>query len=377
MKIAFVTNICSHYRVKTFEELAKHHTIDYIFFSAGEEWYWQRQHGISKGEFHNEYLKGFHIGNTRITPTLPWKLWTGHYDVYIKCINGRFALPITFIVSKLRAKPFILWTGIWTRINTPMHRLFFPITRYIYKKADAIVVYGEHVKRYLISEGVAAEKVFVTKHAIDNQVYQKKISQQDQVALRESLGLAIDQKVILYLGRLEKSKGSRYLIEAFSKVSNDNSVLVIVGTGRETANIQSLVSQHNLQERVHFTDYVPTDQTMAFYSIARVFVLPSISVEHGKEPWGLVINEAFNQSVPVVATDAVGAVAGGLVEDQVNGLIVPEKDSQAMADALKILLENDELHQQMGCSAFQKINEWGNEEMIQGFLEAIRYVTRK
>ena len=54
MKIAFVTNMCPHYRVKTFETLANYHNVEYYFFSMGDEWYWQQQNGVQAGAFHHE-----------------------------------------------------------------------------------------------------------------------------------------------------------------------------------------------------------------------------------------------------------------------------------------------------------------------------------
>ncbi len=66
-----------------------------------------------------------------------------------------------------------------------------------------------------------------------------------------------------------------------------------------------------------------------------VLVLPSIPDATFREPWGLVVNEAMNQGLAVIATDAVGAAAGGLVRDGRNGLVVPAGDSaRARAGAL-------------------------------------------
>lgn len=152
LKIAFITHYCTHYRVKTYETLARLADVTYFFFSAGREWYWDRSHGIKRGEFNHEYLPGFQLGRTRIAPSLPWKLLCGHYDAYVKCINGKFALPVTYIVARLRGKPFVLWTGLWIRLGTRTHRLIWPITRYIYQHADAIVTYGTHVAEFLERE---------------------------------------------------------------------------------------------------------------------------------------------------------------------------------------------------------------------------------
>jgi glycosyltransferase involved in cell wall biosynthesis len=77
------------------------------------------------------------------------------------------------------------------------------------------------------------------------------------------------------------------------------------------------------------------------YAASDVLVLPSIATRTFREPWGLVVNEAMNRGLAVIATDAVGAAAGGLVRDGHNGLIVPAGDSAALAGSLMHLAEND------------------------------------
>ena len=377
MKIAFVTNICPHYRVKTFETLVRYYNVNYYFFSAGDEWYWQRQHGVKAGNFHYEYLPGFRLGHARVTPTLPWKLWRGNYDVYIKCINGRFALPMTYLIARLKRKPFILWTGIWMRLQTPFHRLAWPLTRYIYHHADAIVVYGEHVKRYLINEGVPAERIFIAAHAVDNEAYNQTVPEEDKLALLRQLGISSDQKVVLYLGRLVEEKGVPYLIEAFASLQREDAVLVIVGTGPEKERLEYLVSERGITNQVRFAGYVPPEKTLPYYAIAWVFGFPSITTPYFKEPWGLVVNEAFNQGVPVIATEAVGAAAGGLVQDGVNGFVVPERDSTALAQVLQRILDDADLRERLSRNARQIIADWDNERMVLGFRQAIEYVTTK
>ncbi len=230
-KIAFITNFCSHYRRKTFEVFSAYFPTEFFFYSAGDEWYWQQQHGTKSGNFQYQYLPGFRLGQTRITLTLPWKLLKGDYGIYIKCINGKFALPITFLLARLQRKPFILWTGIWMRLTTRTHRLIFPFTHYIYQHSDAIVTYGEHVKQYLISEGVPAKKIFTTTHAVDNEMYQKLVPVETLKEIREKHNIGPKDKIILYLGRLEESKGVEYLVKAFSKINLPDTILIIAGNG--------------------------------------------------------------------------------------------------------------------------------------------------
>ncbi len=76
------------------------------------------------------------------------------------------------------------------------------------------------------------------------------------------------------------------------------------------------------------------------YAAATAVTLPSIPTPRFREPWGLVCNEALHQATPVVATDAVGAVAGGLVRDGETGLVVPADDAPALAVALGRLLDD-------------------------------------
>jgi glycosyltransferase involved in cell wall biosynthesis len=375
LRVAFVTNICAHYRVKTFEALARYHDVDYYFFSAGEEWYWQREHGVQVGEFECQYLPGVRLGGTRFVPTLAYELWRGGYDAYIKCINGRFALPITFLVARLRRKPFVLWTGIWMKLNTPAHRIFYPLTRYIYRHADAIVVYGEHTKRFLIGEGVAPERISVAAHAVDNNAYNREVSEEEKAALCQQLDLTASQRTVLFLGRLEEVKGLPYLLQAFSSLPLDGSVLVLAGTGSKQQEMEALAQELGIAERVRFAGYVPSQEAVVYYSLASLLVLPSITLAKSKELWGLVVNEAMNQGVPVVVTDAVGAAAGGLVQDGVNGYVVPERDSQALAEAMQRILDDAELRQRMGRAARQSVIGWDNERMVRGFREAIDYVT--
>lgn len=377
MRISFVTNFCPHYRIKTFELLAKYIDVEYFFFSEGTEWYWQREHGVHQGDFRSVYLPGFDVGRSRVSPLLPIKLWNGDYDVYIKCIDGRFALLFSFMVARLRKKPFILWTGIWTRLNTIFHVLLFPITHYIYMNADAIVAYGDHVRRYLISEGVDGGKIFVAPHAVDNAAYINAVPLEEKEKIRASLRIEKDQKIVLYLGRLEEAKGLAYLVDAFKLLNKQDAILLIAGDGSFREELENLTRELGVENQVRFTGHIPTGKTTPYYALADVYVLPSISTKRFKEPWGLVVNEAFNQGVPVVVTDAVGSAAGGLVQNDINGFIVKEGDSAALAEAIGKILGDASLRSRLSAKALETISTWDNTHMIKGFVDAVDYVSRK
>jgi glycosyltransferase involved in cell wall biosynthesis len=90
-----------------------------------------------------------------------------------------------------------------------------------------------------------------------------------------------------------------------------------------------------------------------FYAGSDVLVMSAIAARETREPWGLVANEAMHQQLPVIATDAVGAAAGGLVRHERNGLVVPAGDPVALAGALRTLRDDPALRQRLGAAAAQ------------------------
>lgn len=172
----------------------------------------------------------------------------------------------------------------------------------------------------------------------------------EPLATRDA-GISADQHVVLYLGRLEPKKELHYLLEA---VTTPNCGI-----------------RHDPKGSL-FRLCSP-DETLPYYALAYLLVLPSITTRNGKETWGLVVNEAMNQGCPVIATDAVGAAAGGLVQDGGNGLIVPERDAEALATALQRLLDQPDLRQRMSQNSRAIMAGWDNEHMVLGFRKALEY----
>ncbi len=377
MHFLFVTNFCPHYRVKTFELLARHADVRFVFFSTGDEWYWEQRHGRQRGDFVHEYLPGFSLSRwVRVTPRLIPIIWRYDGDVIVKCITGRFALPVSLALAKLRRKPFVLWTGMWRHPRTLFHVLTYPVTRLVYAMSDAIVVYGEHVKRYLTSLGVTPEKIFVAAHAVDNAAYARAVHDEEREELRRRLDLG-ERQVVLYVGRLEPSKGLDTLLTAYKQVAAADNVLVLVGDGSLRDPLRESVRRLGLENQVVLAGYVAPTDAVAFYSLATVLVLPSVTVRAGKEPWGLVVNEAMNQGTPVIASSAVGAAMGGLVQPGRTGEIVPERNPGALATAMRRVLTDSEYRTRLRRQALLVIREWDNTRMVGGFLDAVRYAAAR
>ena len=106
------------------------------------------------------------------------------------------------------------------------------------------------------------------------------------------------------------------------------------------------------------------------YAACDVLVVPSIATRRFREPWGLVVNEAMNRRLAVIATDAVGAAAGGLVRDGRNGLVVPAGDTAALAGAIARLAGDPQLRARLGAGR-EDVRAYTHDAWAEGFSAAL------
>ncbi len=100
-------------------------------------------------------------------------------------------------------------------------------------------------------------------------------------------------------------------------------------------------------------------------------MIPSIPTRDFLEPWGLVANEAMNRSLPVIATTAVGAAAGGLVRHEETGLVVPAGDAGALAAALRRLQADPALRARLGAAGREAVAHYSHAAWAAGMSRAL------
>jgi glycosyltransferase involved in cell wall biosynthesis len=113
--------------------------------------------------------------------------------------------------------------------------------------------------------------------------------------------------------------------------------------------------------------YIPPEGLAEIYAAADCLVLPSVTTNTFREPWGLVVNEAMNQGLPIIATDAVGAAADGLAQDELSALVVMEQDAVALAGALQRLQRDPRLAKRLGQEGRRRIRSWTYPRMADHF----------
>jgi glycosyltransferase involved in cell wall biosynthesis len=289
---------------------------------------------------------------------------SGRYRAVVAGTGGRLALPGAYLGARRAGVPFVLWASLWAHPATPVHAASWPLLRHLYGAADSVVTYGPHVSAYVRERG--ARRVFEAPQAVDNAFWSGPVAD-----LRRRAPFQV-----VFTGRGAREKGLTVLGRAWraSGLQVPHAALVLVGGGRPRSRA-SAASAAPLRSggasAVHAVGVLPPLEVRNFLGSSDVCVIPSIPTLSFREPWGLVANEAMNQGLAVIATDAVGAAAGGLVRHERTGLVVPARDHVALAGAIRRLHDDPALRRRLGSAGREAVAEYTFAAWADGVLGAL------
>lgn len=283
-------------------------------------------------------------------------------------LGGRLALPGAYGAARRTGTPFVLWASLWSHPTTLAHRISRRPLRRIYRHADAIVTYGPHVSAYVAEQRGSDHNVFVAPQCVDNDHFRRPVSPEERADARARAGAARTDFLLLFVGRLEREKGIDVLMKAWGQADLRDATLAFAGDGPLRARVGASAGSVNALGHVDSTD-LP-----ALYAAADALVLPSVRTATFTEPWGLVVNEAMLQHTPVIASDSVGAAAGGLVRDGRNGLVVAQGDAAALRTAIETLANDLELRRTLGAHAHEDVQAYTPQAWVRGMQDALRAV---
>jgi glycosyltransferase involved in cell wall biosynthesis len=340
--VLFVTNHAPPFRVGAFTAL--HEREDVVFALIGGD----VRHGGGAG--HHELPFPVIRPPERAILRLAA---SGRFRAVVAGLSGRVALPAAYAGARRAGVPFVLWATIWAHPRTAAHALSYLPLKRIYRHADAIATYGPHVSAYVRSKG-AKGPIVEAPQSVDNAFWS---------AAARPVRHAPFQA--MFAGRMAGEKGVAVLLRAWrsSGLSAPTAALVLVGGGpiRARAAATGAVCE----------DAVGPEALRDRYAGSDVVVLPSIPTRDFREPWGLVANEAFNQGVPVIATDAVGAAAGGLIQHERTGLVVPAGDADALARALRRVHDDRALRERLGAAGRAAVAAYTHDAWAAGMARAL------
>jgi phosphatidylinositol alpha-1,6-mannosyltransferase len=250
--------------------------------------------------------------------------------------------PVTWILSKLaKARSFIFVHGLDLVVDNFMfQRLFVPFIR----RHDRIIANSQNTRELAVGKLCPPEKVVVVNPGC---VIPSGSSLLDADESRAKLGFQND-KIILFVGRMVKRKGlAEFLESAWPRIVGfePDAVLLVAGDTPDDALLKDPAGSENLlraieqsgKDRVKFLGTVNDDTLWNCYAAAEVLVFPLIRVKGDVEGFGMVAIEAAAGGTPTVAFPVGGVIDA--VADGSNGVLVPEGDYEAFADAVVSICE--------------------------------------
>ncbi len=227
----------------------------------------------------------------------------------------------------------------------------------LFKRLVNIFIYiSNDIANHFISQGVPMEKGRLVFNGIDIKIFFGTV---DVDRVRHDLGCNFDELLVGSIGRIDWWKGHEFFIEALAIASRTISNLkgFVVGsmTCQTPANIEyqdylhELVKSKRLEDKIIFTGY----QNNIPEIMGAMDVVVHASSE--PEPFGLVVIEGMAAKKPVVATAAGGVL--DIIENGVNGFLVPCKNSQEMARAIEQILSDKNKAMQVGLAARRCVEE--------------------
>jgi glycosyltransferase involved in cell wall biosynthesis len=215
------------------------------------------------------------------------------------------------------------------------------------------------------SHKIKKSKIRVIYNAVDIKEYRKKILEKNPEAVRAEHGIPQGAFLIGSISRLVKDKGHEYLLRAAAKLKKKNPhiFVLIVGDGREKKPLEKLIHKLGLEKNAKLLSSQP--DISGILSALDVFAHPATF----REGFGLSMLEAMVAKIPVVTTD-IWAI-NSIIRDRVNGYLVAPKNADALAEALKFVLENPDVAGSVAHNAFQMASQAYSSDRLAAELDTV------
>lgn len=356
MKVLFTTNIPAPYMVEYLDYLGKKCELVVLFEmnvakDRAKQWY---------GEIHNKSFKSVFLNAKHITPEagISFKAIKYLKQDFDRIIIANPTTPtgiLELLYCRMKKIHFVIqseggFRGSGKGIKEKFKKL-------IMEKADFYLSGMQGDLDYFLSYGGTKETIkwYPFTSLSQEQIDEKIVSAEQKKIIRDELGIR-EKQVVISVGRTIPCKGFDILLK--SKVGMPESVGLYIVGGAATPEYNDIIESNSLKN-IHFVDHCDYTMLKKFYHASDVFVLPTRG-----DTWGLVINEAMANGLPVITTER--CVAGTqLIEDGVNGYIVPVEDAGALRERIVTLLNDSQRRYDMAKNNLEKIKPYYIENMAE------------
>lgn len=233
----------------------------------------------------------------------------------------------------------------------PLKNVFFKnLQKFVFKNTDFITVNTPATKSELISRFPEYNgKIKVIPMGVNPSFFRR-------IDIKKPAKYS-KNKILLFVGRLSDQKGLQYLISALPKIVSyyQNTRLLIIGEGPYKPILEQRIRNLNVVKHVEFLGSLTADEIVKYQNYSDVFVLPSLSNKTGTEALGLSLLEAMSSGCAVIGTD-VGGIPF-IIKNDYNGILVRQKDSKSLSNAIINLLKNRKKAKMLGKNAVKFVKE--------------------
>jgi len=291
-------------------------------------------------------------------------------------LHAHWALPNGFLgalVSRRLSIPLVVSIPGSDALVAGQNPLFRWMARFAFGQAGLITANARSLRDVAVQTlGADPSKFDLVIYGVDPAALTP--SQAGLSSLRQRLGIAPDAIVLLAVGRMVYKKGFDVLLRALPLMGGQDAQVLLIGEGDLWEEWQALGEELGIDDRLHWLGNVPRDEISAYYNLADVLVMPSVT----RPATGLsvCVMDAMACGKPIVASDAAGNPL--VVRPGVNGFLVPEDDPAALAAALEQMVTDPELRQRMGRASRHFVEtEFGWPHVASHYVEQFRRLARR
>lgn len=358
MKILVLTNIPSPYRIDFFNEWGRYCDLTVIFEKEASE---ERNNSWKKFKF--THFKGVLLKGKSVKTDMAICTGVIHYvkdSSYDRIIVMNLATPTGMLaICYLKMHHIRYWIESDGGFSKKEAGLKKQIKRYFVSGAEGYFSTNQKHDEYYLDYGAEDDRIYRYPFSSiweSDIVSSQGISEKKKHVLRNKLAI---QKgfVILAVGQFIRRKGFDVLLKSDIELQRENIQIYFVG-GKPGEEYLRLVEEYQLKN-IHFIDFKNKNELFEYYRIADLFVFPT-----REDIWGLVVNEALANGLPVVTTKRCGAGLQMLNEKEV-GRLVDVDDVQALTQAILDIKHNPALKEKMSQNAIAISKQYTIEKMVE------------
>ena len=238
------------------------------------------------------------------------------------------------------------------------------VNKWFYGKFDHVITTSETIREHVVQDlAIPLKKVTSVPTGTDCIFYSK--NQFDKSKIRSELGFEKDDYLVVMIATLRSWKGHRYVIEAISRLP-ENCKLLIVGDGPQEANLKKQMLSLGLEKRIKFFGH--QEDVRPFLTVADMFCQPSTANEGVSQS----LLQAASMEKPIITTSVGGSLE--VIQDEVNGFVVPIENSNAIKVAIERMSSDKEMANEFGVKSRIVVEEkFSNAHMMSKLKEIYEY----